>query len=147
MQRTLSVKTRFGLIVTALLAALGSAMVIVSPAAAATVERIRFVDEFAVAYTNTTSADGCINRFASVFVGNSTTAEAPVLYYDRETRNSCTGQSQSVHGSATPEVYDFSPHAVHAVATVPLLDGTEVSVDLAWRATGAVERNAQLSAT
>jgi hypothetical protein len=63
------------------------------------------------------------------------------MSYFRASQNSCTGEELSVFGSAPTELFDFHARGpVHAIATIPLDDGTEIHLDLVWEAWGPVNK-------
>lgn len=145
MHRKLTPKTRHGLALTALLGAIGTAMLGMPPASAATVEKTRFVNEYADAYTSTTSADGCIQSYVSASAGLASDGISGEMFYSTSTNNRCTGQWQAVWGLAPASVFDFKAHTLHAAATIPLSDGTQISLDLTWQGTGVTERSGSSS--
>lgn len=127
-----------------LCAALGSTFVAAPPASAATVLRMQYSSEFAQGYTSTASADGC--TFSSTAAGAGTTYRGDItMFYASSTYNICTQEGDTVYGEAPTEVFTFERTSVHAVATVPLSDGTQIYLDLTWQGTGTVERGGSTS--
>jgi hypothetical protein len=59
--------------------------------------------------------------------------------------NRCSGQCNSVYGEAPTQVFSFDRISVHAIATVPLSDGTQMYLDLTWQGTGVAERGGSTS--
>ena len=127
-----------------LAAALGSALVAAPPAQAADVFRMQYTSEYAQAYTSTMSEDGCafssISAAAGTAFGGGTT-----MFYSSSSFNVCTGEGYSVYGEAPTEVFTFERTSVHATATVPLSDGTDIGLDLTWQGTGTIERGGSTS--
>lgn len=132
--------------VTALVVGLGSTLAAAAPAAAsASVQQFRYDNESTFASTDTYSADGCdvVSRSAGT---NKTDGAGATMYYASAHFNKCTGQTfYSVWGQGPTQVYDFARTSVHAVATVPLSDGTNIHLDLTWQGTGPVERTVSTS--
>jgi hypothetical protein len=139
MHRKLPLRSRLSVALAAVLAGSGGALLAMTPASAATVERTRYVTEYATAYANRTSPDGCTVYYASVDVGM-TSGGAASMNYATSTVNNCTGEREGGYGSAPTQVFDWSPDLVHAVATVPLSDGTQAYIDLTWEGTGVFQR-------
>jgi hypothetical protein len=127
-----------------LLAALGSAILVAPPASAATVLQVHYSSEFAQGYTSALSADGC--TYSSTAAGAGTMYDGgTAMFYSSSTYNKCTGEGYSTYGEAPTELFDFARSSVHATATVPLSDGTEIYLDLTWQGTGTVERGGSIS--
>ena len=136
--------SRWAAFVLALLVTAGSTILSASPATAgATVHRLQYTSEWATAFDWT--SEGCISAHHSVTAGHTQNGETRMSYF-RASQNSCTGEELSVFGSAPTELFDFHARGpVHAIATIPLDDGTEIHLDLVWEAWGPV--NMQSSTT
>jgi len=137
-------RPRIAAIVAGLLTALGSAFVVASPASAATtVSKENYKSVSTGGFTNTTSPDGCSSTSTAASAGTSSQGDGgSTMYYSSSTYDRCTAQSHSVHGSGPTQAFAFDHNSVHAIATVPLSDGTQIYLDLTWHGTGTVERNA-----
>jgi hypothetical protein len=132
--------------VTALIVAAAGACALAAPvSAAATVLHVRYDDEFAFAYTDTFSADGCL--VVSRSAGTGTTPDgSTTMYYASASSNKCTGEVfYNVWGQGPTQAYDFARTSVHAIATVPLSDGTQIHLDLTWQGTGVIEHSVSTS--
>lgn len=139
----LRARTRIALIVTGLLAAMGGLLAVVAPASAATVSSIRYSSEFAEGFTTSVSPDGCTLNYTGAGAGTSW-GESTMYYYVASV-NECTGDFYSLYGQAPTQVFTFDRKLVHAVATVPLSDGTQIHLDLTWTGAGTVERGGSTS--
>lgn len=122
-----------------LLASLGGALVVAPPASAATVFRVQYGSEYAHAYSSDVSADGCTISYTGAGAGAGSGGGATMFYYS-SVFNACTGEESFTGGEAPAQAFTFSRSSVHAAATVPLSDGTQVHLDLTWQGTGTVER-------
>lgn len=131
--------SRWTAFVLALLVAAGSIILAASPASAgATSQRLQYTSEWATAFDWT--SEGCISAHHSVTAGHTQNGETRMSYF-RASQNSCTGEELSVFGSAPTELFDFHARGpVHAIATIPLDDGTEIHLDLFWEAWGPIEK-------
>jgi len=139
-------RTRLATVVTGLLAASAIGIAAAPSASAAEVFRERFTSESAQAYTTSMSPDGCTYSSISAGAGASSSFNgASTMYYSSSGFNKCTGQSYSVYGEAATQVFTFQRDQVHAVATVPLSDGTQIYLDLTWQGTGKMERGGGIS--
>ena len=105
---------------------------------------MQYTSEYAQAYTSTMSEDGC--AFSSIAAGAGTTyGGGNTVFYSSSSINKCTGEGYSVYGEAPAEVFTFERTSVHATATVPLSDGTDIALDLTWQGTGTIERGGYTS--
>jgi hypothetical protein len=145
MYRKSSRKPRLIAISTALLAALGGVFLMASPASAATIFRVDYSSQYAQGYTSTISPDGC--TFTSLTAGaGETPGGGSTMFYSASSFNKCTGVvDYSVYGEAPTQTFSFSRNSVHAVATVPLSDGSQIYLDLTFQGTGLVERGGSSS--
>lgn len=87
MHRRSSRKPRLTAILTALLAALGGAFLMASPASAATIFRVDYSSQYAQGYTSTMSPDGC--TFTSLTAGAGGAALGPEPLGRGEGSNVC----------------------------------------------------------
>ena len=132
-------RTRITATVAGLLASLGGALLAAPPASAATVFRVQYSSEYAQAYTSSVSADGC--TYSSTSAGAGTAADGgTTMFYFSSTFNQCTWEGSSAYGEAPTETFTVDRNSAHAVATVPLSDGSQIYLDLTWQGTGVVER-------
>lgn len=138
-------RPRWTAISTAMLTALGGVFLMALPASAATVFRMDYSSQFAGGYTSTVSPDGCVYTSTSVGAGENP-AEGTTMSYSALSFNKCSGELYySTYGVAPTQTFDFSRNSVHAVATIPLSDGSQIYLDLTWQGTGSVERGGSTS--
>lgn len=132
--------TRFAAMVMALLGILSGALLMASPASAATTFRVDYRSQFAEAYSEIVDPDGC--TVTSVMAGAGYhPEEGNTMFYSTYSFNRCTNEFYySAWGTAPTDDFTFSKDFVHAAATVPLSDGSEISLDLTWQGTGPVMR-------
>lgn len=137
-------KTRITATVAGLLASLGGALLAAPPASAATLFRVQYSSEYAQAYTSAVSADGC--TFSTTAAGAGTAYDGgTTMFYYSSTFNQCTGEDSTVYGEAPTETFTADRTSVHAAASVPLSDGSQIYLDLTWQGTGLVERGGMTS--
>ncbi|MFD5276185.1 hypothetical protein ACFWIX_01355 [Pseudarthrobacter sp. NPDC058362] len=138
---------RFAAMVMALLGILSGGLLVASPASAATTFRVDYRSQFAEAYSDMVSPDGC--TFTSVMAGAGySPEEGSTMFYSTYSFNDCTQEFYySAYGSAPTDVFTFDKDFVHAVATVLLSDGSQIYLDLTWQGTGPVMRGGTNSRT
>jgi hypothetical protein len=127
--------TAVAAVFTAALAALSLA----GPSVAAGSDTVfKYSGEFAAA--STTSFDGCV--FSQRLLVAADKGFGPVVQYSDFSVDECTMTVlHYVAGVAPAEVFQFSKRSVHAVANVPLSDGSTLPVDLTWSSTGRLEHS------
>lgn len=132
-------------LVTALLTALTGALLAASPASAATIFRAAYSSQYAQGYTSTESPDGYILTSLSAGAGE-TPERGSTMFYSALSFNRCNGELYySVYGEAPTDTFSFNKDSVHAVATVPLSDRSQIYLDLTWQGTGPIARGGATS--